>query len=93
MTTIKTSSEYRTENHTLFALYQESRDIAVRNRILELNLGLVKKEASHWTRQCSESYDDLLQVGSIGLIRAIDRYDYDKGYAFSSFAIPYIKGE
>jgi RNA polymerase sigma-B factor len=43
--------------------------------------------------QCHESYEDLLQVGSIGLIRAIERFSIEKGNAFSSFAIPYIRGE
>lgn len=89
----KTASEYKVENDNLFALYKQTHDLNIRNRILELNLGLVKKEASHWTNQCQESYDDLLQVGSIGLIRAIERFDTDKGYAFSSFAIPYVRGE
>ena len=43
--------------------------------------------------QCTESYDDLIQVGSLGLIRAIERFDISKGHAFSSFATPYIRGE
>ena len=60
---------------------------------MELNFGLVKKEAYHWINQCNESYEDLLQVGSRGLIRAIERFDVTKGNAFSSFAIPYIRGE
>ena len=40
-----------------------------------------------------ESFDDLMQVGSLGLIRAIERFELSKGYAFSSFAMPYIRGE
>lgn len=91
--TTKTVSEYKVENNNLFVLFQKNQDLKIRNHILELNLGLVKKEASHWISQCQESYDDLLQVGSIGLIRAIEKYDVEKGYAFSSFAIPFIKGE
>ena len=77
----------------LFKQYRKSPDINIRNQIMELNFGLVKKEAYHWVNQCNESFEDLLQVGSIGLIRAIERFEFDKGNAFSSFAIPYIRGE
>jgi RNA polymerase sigma-B factor len=89
----KTTSEYKTENERLFVIYQQSQNLKTRNQILELNLGLVKKEVCHWINQCQENYDDLLQVGCIGLIRAIERFDIEKGFAFSTFAIPYIKGE
>jgi len=90
---IKSTTQYKTANEELFALYAENKDQRVRNRIVELNLGLVKKEASHWTNQCQENFDDLLQVGSLGLLRAIERFDIEKGFAFSSFALPYIRGE
>lgn len=93
MTTLKTHSEYRLDNEKLFTDYGHTQDLRVRNQILELNIGLVRKEVCHWLNQCQESYDDLLQVGCIGLIRAIERYDISKGFAFSSFAIPYIRGE
>ena len=56
-------------------------------------MGWLEKEAHHWVNQCAESYEDLLQVGCIGLIRAIERFDTTKGSAFSSFAMPYIRGE
>lgn len=77
----------------LFHQYQKDPIADIRNKIMELNFGLVKKEAYHWMNQCNESYEDLLQVGSIGLIRAIERFNVEKGNAFSSFAIPYIRGE
>lgn len=77
----------------LFHQYQKNQLADIRNKIMELNFGLVKKEAYHWMNQCNESYEDLLQVGSIGLIRAIERFNVEKGNAFSSFAIPYIRGE
>ncbi len=89
----KAVTEYKIRNGNLFALYQQSQDLRVRNRILELNLGLVQKEAHHWETQCQENFDDLVQIGSIGLIRAIERFDGEKGYAFSSFALPYVRGE
>jgi len=85
--------ELKSESLQLLREYQNSRQPQVRNRLVELNFGLVRKEAYHWMNQCMETYEDLLQVGSIGLIRAIERFDMSKGHAFSSFAIPYIRGE
>jgi len=83
----------RSESLELLRQYQQCPSKDVRNRIVQLNIGLVRKEVHHWVNQCTESYEDLLQVGCIGLIRAIERFDLSKGHAFSSFAIPYIRGE
>lgn len=77
----------------LLQTYQDTQEAQLRNQLVQLNIGLVRQEAHHWVNQCSESYDDLLQVGCLGLIRAIERFDLSKGYAFSSFALPYIRGE
>lgn len=85
--------ELKSESLQLLRTYQQSPSPQVRNQLVELNFGLVRKEAHHWIHQCTECYEDLLQVGSIGLIRAIERFDLSKGHAFSSFAIPYIRGE
>ena len=83
------------KHHSLQLLreYQQTGKARLRNQLVELNLGLVRKEARYWTSQCQETYDDLLQVGSIGLLSAIDKFDIEKGYAFSTFAMPYIRGE
>ena len=54
---------------------------------------LVWSEKKRIIGQSGENYEDLLQVGSIGLLRAIERFSLDKGNAFSSFASPYIRGE
>ncbi|MGB7710300.1 MAG: RNA polymerase sigma factor SigF [Microcoleus sp.] len=86
-------NELKNENLQLLREYQHSASNEVRNQLVQLNVGLVRKEVHHWMNQCSESYDDLLQVGCMGLIRAIERFDLSKGHAFSSFAIPYIRGE
>lgn len=85
--------ELKSESLQLLREYQKSPSSQVRNQLVQLNFGLVRKEAHHWLNQCTESYEDLLQVGCIGLIRAIERFDMAKGHAFSSFAIPYIRGE
>ncbi|MEM1368995.1 MAG: RNA polymerase sigma factor SigF [Cyanobacteria bacterium P01_H01_bin.15] len=65
----------------------------LRNRIVERNAGLVRKVAHRTSKQCAEPYEDLEQIGYLGLIRAIERFDPCQGAAFSSFAIPYIRGE
>ncbi len=44
------------------------------------------------SRQTGEPYEDLLQTGFLGLIRAIERFDPDQNRALSSFALPYIRG-
>ena len=85
--------ELKHQSLNLLREYQQSRSASIRNQLVNLNLGLVRKEAHHWVNQCTESYDDLIQVGCLGLIRAIERFDMTKGHAFSSFALPYIRGE
>jgi RNA polymerase sigma-B factor len=87
------TNELKSECFQLLREYQREPSNELRNQLVELNIGLVRKEVHHWIHQCTESYDDLLQVGCIGLIRAIERFDMSKGNAFSSFAIPYIRGE
>jgi RNA polymerase sigma-B factor len=83
----------KAETLVVFELYRIEATQALRDRLVRLNIGLVKKEAHHWSNQCTEGFDDLMQVGSMGLLRAIERFDLDKGYAFSTFAVPYIRGE
>jgi len=90
---IPVTHELKHETLRLLREYQQSYSAEIRNKLVHLNFGLVRKEAHHWVNQCTESYEDLLQVGCIGLIRAIERFDTTKGSAFSSFAIPYIRGE
>lgn len=77
----------------LLGEYQQSRSEKVRNQLVELNFGLVRKEAYYWVNQCHESYEDLVQVGCIGLIKAIEKFELSQGNAFSSYAMPYIRGE
>lgn len=63
-----------------------------RNTLIELSLPLVNFVAKRY-QQRDDQYEDVRQVGTIGLIKAIDRFDPDRGVEFSSFAIPYITGE
>lgn len=77
----------------LLVAYHQHPTIACRNQIVRLHTGLVRTIAHRLSCQCAEPYEDLVQIGCIGLIRAIERFDPTQGCAFSSFAVPYIRGE
>ncbi|MQY15538.1 RNA polymerase sigma factor SigF [Streptomyces sp. RB5] len=64
----------------------------VRNTLVELNLTLVRYAAARF-RTRTESQEDIVQVGTIGLIKAINRFDPELGVEFPSFALPTIIGE
>ncbi|MFF8971672.1 RNA polymerase sigma factor SigF [Streptomyces sp. NPDC014995] len=64
----------------------------VRNTLIEMNLSLVRYAASRF-RGRGDSMEDVVQVGTIGLIKAIDRFELTREVEFTSFAVPYIVGE
>ncbi|WP_336054538.1 SigB/SigF/SigG family RNA polymerase sigma factor [Streptomyces sp. CA2R101] len=64
----------------------------VRNTLIEMNLSLVRYVARRFSGR-RESTEDMLQVGTIGLIKAIDRFDVSRGVEFTTLAVPYIQGE
>ncbi|WP_424212900.1 SigB/SigF/SigG family RNA polymerase sigma factor [Streptomyces sp. BI20] len=77
----------------LAALEEGTADYSyVRNTLVELNLSLVRYAARRF-RNRSEPLEDILQVGTIGLIKAINRFDPDRGVEFTTFALPTITGE
>ena len=63
-----------------------------RNRQIQDNLHLVQPIARHYAQQTGLESDDLLQVGCLGLIKAYNRYDAQRGAPFPSFAKPHIRG-
>lgn len=63
-----------------------------RNTLIEMNLTLVKYAAYRF-RHRTEPAEDIVQVGTIGLIKAIDRFDLAREVEFTTFAVPYIIGE
>lgn len=71
----------------------QRRKVCERNKLALDNGKLVHKVVHRMTTICREPYEDLYQIGYIGLLKAAERYDYTSGNAFSSFAIPYIQGE
>ncbi len=87
----------RALSKTLFerleALEEGTHDYSyVRNTLVELNLALVKFAAARF-RTRSEPMEDIVQVGTIGLIKAIDRFELSRGVEFPTFAMPTIVGE
>ncbi|WP_329416408.1 RNA polymerase sigma factor SigF [Streptomyces sp. NBC_00704] len=64
-----------------------------RNTLIEMNMSLVRFAAGRFRGRGPEEMEDIVQVGMIGLIKAIDRFDLSREAEFTSFAIPYIVGE
>lgn len=88
--TVKTKD--KTEMNALFKEYAQTKDLEVRNKIVERYLYLVDILIKKYLNK-GVDYDDLYQVGSMGLVFAVERFDASKGYEFSSFATPTIIGE
>ena len=76
----------------LFRLYKEEGDEEARQQLVVSHLNLVRFLASKFKNR-GEPLDDLVQVGTIGLIKAIDRFDPARGLEFTTFATPTIMGE
>ncbi|MDZ4872552.1 MAG: RNA polymerase sigma-B factor [Chroococcidiopsis cubana SAG 39.79] len=83
---------YCNEIELLISYYQKP-SLWLRNRLVRRHAGLVRQMARQLYHRSPEPYEDLEQIGYFGLIRAIERFNPARGYAFSSFAIPYIRGE
>ncbi|MFG3589511.1 RNA polymerase sigma factor SigF [Streptomyces sp. NPDC047990] len=64
-----------------------------RNTLIEMNLSLVRYAAARFRSRNQDEMEDIVQVGTIGLIKAIDRFELTREVEFTSFAVPYIVGE
>ncbi|WP_406118975.1 RNA polymerase sigma factor SigF [Streptomyces sp. NBC_00989] len=64
-----------------------------RNTLIEMNVTLVRYAASRFRSRGQDEMEDIVQVGTIGLIKAIDRFELTREVEFTSFAVPYITGE
>jgi RNA polymerase sigma-B factor len=82
----------REDTKELFARLRETGDTSLRDELARLHLPLVEYLAKRF-RDRGEPLDDLIQVGSVGLLKAIDRFDLERGVEFSTYATPTIVGE
>lgn len=82
----------RAEATDLFRAYRDSRDPAIRERLVSAHFGLATTLASRFSSR-NESPDDLHQAALLGLVHAIDRFDPDRGVQFTTFAWATISGE
>ncbi|MFN2609163.1 MAG: RNA polymerase sigma factor SigF [Acidimicrobiales bacterium] len=75
-----------------FRDYARTHDPALRDELITAHIGLAEYLARRFTNR-GEPLDDLVQVASLGLLKAVDRFDPDRGLEFSTYATPTIVGE
>jgi RNA polymerase sigma-B factor len=80
------------DERALFDRYHATRDPAARDQLIERFLPLARSIALRFSTR-RDTLEDLLQVATIGLINAVDRFDPARGVAFSTYAVPTISGE
>ena len=76
----------------LLRRYHEDGDLQAREQLIEQYMSLVRSLARRYSYR-GEQLDDLVQIGAIGLIKAIDRFDLDRGVELTTYATPNIIGE
>jgi RNA polymerase sigma-B factor len=77
---------------TLLRRYHEDGDLQAREQLIEQYMALVRSLARRYSYR-GEQLEDLVQIGAIGLIKAIDRFDLDRGVELTTYATPNIIGE
>ena len=84
--------EERQRLRELFVQFAETRDRAIRDELIEAHLRLAEHLARRFANR-GVALDDLIQVASLGLVKAVERFEPDRGLEFSTFATPTIVGE
>jgi len=88
----QTIKDIEKQKEEMLKEYCKTRDIKLRNELVKHYIYIAEILAKKFVNRGVE-YDDLFQVASLALIKALERYDITKGYKFSSFATPTIIGE
>ncbi len=82
----------RIDDKILLRRYHEDGDLQAREKLIEQYMSLVRSLARRYSYR-GEQLEDLVQIGAIGLIKAIDRFDLDRGVELTTYATPNIIGE
>jgi RNA polymerase sigma-B factor len=82
----------RIDDKVLLRKYHEEGDLRAREKLIEQYMSLVRALARRYSYR-GEQLEDLVQIGAIGLIKAIDRFDIDRGVELTTYATPNIIGE
>jgi RNA polymerase sigma-B factor len=82
----------RRDDKILLRRYHEDGDLQAREQLIEQYMSLVRSLARRYSYR-GEQLEDLVQIGAIGLIKAIDRFDLDRGVELTTYATPNIIGE
>jgi RNA polymerase sigma-B factor len=82
----------RIDDKILLRRYHEQGDLKAREQLIEQYMSLVRSLARRYSYR-GEQLEDLVQIGAIGLIKAIDRFDLDRGVELTTYATPNIIGE
>jgi len=82
----------RIDDKLLLRRYHEDGDLQAREQLIEQYMSLVRSLARRYSYR-GEQLEDLVQIGAIGLIKAIDRFDLERGVELTTYATPNIIGE
>ena len=82
----------RVDDKILLRRYHEDGDLQAREQLIEQYMSLVRSLARRYAYR-GEQLEDLVQIGAIGLIKAIDRFDLERGVELTTYATPNIIGE
>jgi RNA polymerase sigma-B factor len=89
---LRTAAGVSDDSGQLFLRWQHEQDAAAREELVRRFMPLTRGLARRYVRS-SEPFEDLLQIASLGLLKALDRFDPRRGHTFQSFAVPTILGE